>query len=130
MAERLAQCGCGQLKARCATEPLRVSLCHCLDCQKRTGSLFGVAGRWRREDVRIEGASTEFRRGSDDGFWVAFHFCPVCGSTVFWESERDAETIAVAVGAFADPDFLKPMRIVYSERRHRWLQLPDDIPNT
>jgi hypothetical protein len=51
---------------------------------------------------------TQFARSSDDGKAVAFRFCPVCGSTVYWEAERRPDLIAVAVGAFADPGFPAP----------------------
>jgi hypothetical protein len=127
MTDRTAACSCGQLRVICEGAPARVSLCHCLECQKRTGSLFGVAARFPRERVTIEGRSTTYRRKSDEGNWAGLHFCPDCGSTVWWELEKQPDVIAVAVGAFADPDFPIPARSVYDERRHRWLELPDRI---
>jgi hypothetical protein len=60
------------------------------------------------------------RRTSDSGFAVNFHFCPNCGSTVFWEPERRPETIAVAVGSFADPTFPPPSQSVYGGTP-RWI---------
>jgi hypothetical protein len=127
MSTQTAACSCGQLRAICEGAPMRVSLCHCLECQKRTGSLFGVAARFQRERVTIEGRSTTYRRNSDDGNWVDFRFCPDCGSTVWWGLEKQPGVIAVAVGAFADPDFPMPARSVYQNRRHRWLELPEKI---
>jgi len=62
-----------------------------------------------------------YRRSSDSGFPVTFHFCPDCGSTVFWEPERMPDRIAVAVGCFADPSFPAPSQSVWSERRHAWM---------
>jgi hypothetical protein len=124
---KTASCSCGQLRVICEGAPLRVSLCHCLECQKRTGSLFGVAARFPPERATVEGRSTEYRRNSDDGNWVTFHFCPVCGSSVWWELEIQPGVVAVAVGAFADPDFPMPVRSVYENRRHRWLELPGNI---
>lgn len=41
--ERTAACSCGSLAITTTGEPRRVSACHCLACQKRTGSAFGVA---------------------------------------------------------------------------------------
>ena len=46
MTTRTATCRCGQLRAECQGEPVRVSVCHCLDCQKRTGSVFAAQARW------------------------------------------------------------------------------------
>lgn len=98
-----------------------VALCHCLECQKRTGSTYGVAAFFPRQSVETSGASQTYRRAADSGFAVTFHFCPHCGSTVFWEAARRPELIAVAVGSFADPTFPAPTQSVYNERRHFWL---------
>ena len=127
MTTQTAACSCGQLRAICDGAPMRVSLCHCLECQKRTGSLFGVAARYPRERVTIEGRSTAYRRNSDSSKWIEFHFCPDCGSTVYWELERQPGVIVVSAGAFADPDFPMPARSVYENRRHPWLELPGGI---
>jgi len=125
---REAACQCGQLVLRCIGEPAGISLCHCLDCQRRTGSVFGIAAFFAKEQVTIvEGSSTQFRRGSDSGSGVTFHFCGRCGSTVWWEAERLPLMMGVAVGAFADPDFPAPKQATWHSRQHRWLHLPDEI---
>jgi hypothetical protein len=99
-----------------------VSLCHCADCQKRTGSSFGIAAFFQRQDVETTGVTRPYTRSSDSGSSVTFHFCPNCGSSVFWEPQRKPGAIAVAVGAFADPKFPAPTREVYTERRHPWVE--------
>ncbi len=55
MTSRIASCSCGQLRATCQGEPVRISICHCLECQKRTGSVFAVQARYPRESVTIVG---------------------------------------------------------------------------
>lgn len=119
--ERLATCACGKLRVTTLGEPAKVSLCHCLACQKRTGSVYGIAAFFERQRVRVEGQAKSFSRPSDSGFPVTFHFCPDCGSTVFWEPQRKPDFIAVAVGSFADPDFPAPSQAVHEECRHAWL---------
>ena len=121
MVSRRASCVCGQLSVTCAGEPRSVSLCHCLECQKRTGGPFGIAAFFPRSDVALEGEAVRYSRMSDSGFPVHFSFCPRCGSTVYWEPERKAESIAVAVGAFADPHFPPPAKAVYDQHRHAWV---------
>src|SRR5687768_8854071 len=64
---RTASCSCGQLGAICEGEPVRVSMCHCLACQKRTGSVFGVVARWPSDRVTIEGHAQEYVRVGDEG---------------------------------------------------------------
>ena len=105
---------------------MRVSMCHCLACQQRTGSVFGVQARFRPERIRsVEGACSEYVRVGDEGSRVRFRFCPACGSTVYWTIDADPDLVAVAVGAFADPAFPAPTRSVYEVRRHAWVAVPD-----
>jgi hypothetical protein len=104
-------------------EPTKVSLCHCLACQRRTGSTHSIAAFFRREDVTVEGEARQFTRASDSGFDVTFHFCPACGSNVFWAPARLPDKLGVAVGAFADPTFPAPSQQVYEDCRHAWLSV-------
>jgi hypothetical protein len=101
-----------------------VSVCHCLACQRRTGSAFGVQARWPRESVRITGESREFVRISDDGKERRFHFCPGCGATVYYVT--DPEFVAIPVGVLADPEFPEPTVSVWESRRHPWVSVPPD----
>jgi hypothetical protein len=128
MAERRATCSCAQLFVRCSGEPDIVSNCHCMECQRRTGSMFGAAAFHRRSNIaEIGGRCTKFSRRADSGRSLTFHFCSVCGSTVYWELEMAPELIGVALGAFADPTFPRPNRPVWTQRRHSWVALPDDM---
>lgn len=120
MTTRRASCSCGQLGVACEGEPVRISMCHCLACQQRTGSVFGVQARFRREQVQVEGRASEFVRIGDEGNEITFRFCPVCGSTVWWVLDGEPDLVAVAVGGFADPGFPAPTRSVYEQRRHPW----------
>jgi hypothetical protein len=109
-------------------EPVRVSVCHCLACQRRTGSVFGAQARFPREAATISGQSRTYVRIGDEGSEVTHHFCPVCGATVHYAvAGYDDERIAIPVGAFADPAFPSPTVSVYEERRHSWVALPADI---
>jgi hypothetical protein len=127
MGTRIASCSCGQLKAEVSGEPVRISVCHCLACQRRTGSVFGAQARFSRAAVRISGRGTEFVRRGDEGPGARFTFCPVCGSTVFYVMVDIQDVIAVPVGAFADPMFPTPAFSVYEERMHGWVRMPQDM---
>ncbi|HEY1129876.1 MAG TPA: GFA family protein [Roseateles sp.] len=124
MSNRLASCSCGQLMAAVRGEPLRVSICHCLACQRRTGSVFGEQARFAREQVAISGVSTEYTRVGDEGSRISFHFCPRCGATVYYVPEGLEAFVAIPVGAFADPGFPAPAVSVYEDRKHRWVIPP------
>lgn len=124
---REASCSCGQLRATVAGDPIRVSVCHCLACQRRTGSVFGAQARFDAEQVTLEGRRTDYLRISDEGEERTFHFCPDCGATVAYTAPFMPGMIAIPVGAFADPSFPPPVRSIYETRRHAWVSMPDEI---
>lgn len=127
MTQRTARCSCGQLTLRTAEEPLRISICHCHACQRRTGSVFGVQARFRAQAVEIHGRSSRYMRPGESGGRLRFYFCPACGATVYYELDGLDDIVAVPIGAFADPAFPVPNISVYEECMHDWVTLPDGI---
>ncbi len=127
MPVREAACSCGQLRVTAEGDPVRISICHCLACQRRTGSAFGFQARFPADRVRVDGRHVDYVRTSDFGEERTFHFCPDCGATVFYTVAAAPDVIAVPVGAFADPSFPPPRVSVYESRRHPWISLPDGI---
>lgn len=131
MATLTATCSCGQLRVTVPDGPVRTAICHCLACQQRTGSVFGVQARWPADQVKTEGETRVWRRiGEESGAAFDFRFCPTCGSTVWYTEDAEPDFIAVAVGCFADPSFPAPVRAIFDHRRHPWVTLPDEIQPT
>jgi hypothetical protein len=124
MTTRRAACSCGQLTLAAEGDPIRISMCHCLACQRRTGSIFGAQARFPLDKVSIEGRSTQYVRTADSGNQITFHFCPDCGSTVYYRLDQVPDAVAVPVGAFADPTFPAPRISIYESRRHAWAGMP------
>lgn len=124
---REAACSCGQLRLQAAGDPVRISVCHCLACQRRTGSAFAVQARFPAECVHISGQAREYVRTSDAGEERVFSFCPECGGTVFYTTADAPHLVAVPVGAFADPAFPPPTVSVHEARMHSWVTLPREI---
>jgi len=125
---REAACSCGQFKVRLSGDPEVVSSCHCRACQRRTGAIFGSTAFFRRGQVAaVEGEHRTWRRRADSGNFLTFHFCPTCGSSVYWERDAAPDQVSVAVGCFADPSFPPPARTVWTESKHGWLPFPAGI---
>ena len=127
MTLRRATCSCGQLQITTSCDPIRMSICHCLACQKRTGSPFGFQARFPRNSVTIDGRSTAYVRVADSGQRITFHFCPDCGATVHYFQNHLPDVVAIPVGAFADPAFPAPKFSVYESRKHPWLELTGEM---
>ena len=122
MMTRIARCCCGALRAEVTGEPPGVGICHCMECQRRTGSAFSVVALFPKERVRTEGPSKVFVRRRDAGRKVEFHFCPDCGTSVFWYAEFRPDHVGIAFGAFADPSMMPwPATSVWETTRHPWM---------
>jgi hypothetical protein len=113
MTLRIASCSCGQLTASTMAEPVRVSVCHCLACQRRTRSVFGAQARFPAASVTTQGIAKELFRVGDSGARLKFRFCPGCGATVPYIIEGQEDLVAIPVGAFADSSFPEPRFSVF-----------------
>ncbi len=129
MTTREAACHCGQLRLEAEGDPFVVGMCHCLACQRRTGSAFGMQAAFTLEQVQVIGLYKTYRRISDEADRKPhdFHFCPECGSNVFYTEPDEPDLVVVSVGSFADPSFPAPTESGYDSRRHRWLAMPATI---
>ena len=121
-----ASCQCGNLTAEIAdgAEAMTVA-CHCIDCQKRSGSPFGVMAYYPDASVAIGGEAREYARPTDSGHTFTTGFCPSCGSTLYGRASRFPGITGVTVGTIADPAFPAPLRSVYEQSRHHWLAMPE-----
>ena len=96
-------------------------MCHCLECQRRTGSAFGVQAWFPEAQVGpVRGRAAQYVRRADSGRTVTFSFCGECGGTVFWSAAAAPGQIAVAVGTFAEPGFARPRYSVHERSMHAW----------
>ena len=124
--ERIATCQCGQFSAKTIGDPERVAMCHCEECQRRTGSSYNLGAVFVESNVELKGEYSTYTRTGDSGLEIEYHFCPTCGSNVHWIY---GGVHVVAVGCFADPDFPQPTVSLYGKRRHHWISTMKGIPN-
>ena len=84
---------------------------------------------FKADQVQVAGRYSDYTRISDeaDRKEHVFHFCPDCGSQVFYTEPTEPDLIVVSVGSFADPSFPPPTESGYDSRRHPWVGLPDSI---
>ena len=133
MTERTARCCCGDTWIRFRGEPERVIVCHCLYCQRRTGSVLQVSA-WFFEEQILARCTENVRAFSDspNNPGTPFVFCLRCGSTVYWPIGVKAGTegaladmpsglYGVAVGCFEDPAFPSAQWDMNQGTRHHWV---------
>ncbi|MFL9842027.1 GFA family protein [Sphingomonas sp. ST-64] len=119
---REASCRCGAVTATCQGEPIRISVCHCLSCQLRSGSAFAAQARFPADAVAVNGDTRTYTATSDSGALADFRFCLLCGATIAYVARSVPDQVAIPLGAFADPHaFGPPTYQVYEDRKFDWV---------
>jgi hypothetical protein len=104
-----------------------VNMCHCEDCQRRSGVPWSSAAYFPSESVRLDGPNRIYTRTSDAGTRINHYFCPTCGATVCWARETGATRFGIPVGTFTDPSFPAPSLSVWEKRRYAWSPAVDNL---
>jgi hypothetical protein len=122
-----AECQCGQLSVELPGPASAVVACHCVNCQRRSGSTFGVLAYYPADQLNVEGEAKRFERPTATGGEFETFFCPGCGSTVYAKASKHPTMIGVAVGAIADPEFQAPVRSVWEQSKHHWVTISGEV---
>ena len=121
-------CLCGSIRYVCNTQPIHVYFCHCLDCQKESGSPFVTELFVPADSIRISGAMSRYTRTGDSGKPVHRNFCVACGTVVLTEFEVDPQNRSIKACSLDDPSWLTPNFHLYITRKQPWLSICDGLP--
>ncbi len=124
---RTATCSCNLVTIRCKGEPVRTSVCHCFECQKRTGSVFGVQARFAAQNTALNGEVSSYTRIADSANQVSYDFCPRCGTTVRLRLSVAPEYCVIPLGIFNEDDFPSPAFSVYEARKKGWVKFEGEM---
>jgi hypothetical protein len=121
-------CSCGEVRYRLAAEPMFTHCCHCLNCQRQTGSAFVI-------NLLIEADRVELLAGEpravdaprDDGSAQRIYRCPTCQVAVFSEYGRP-EVRFVRAGTLDDPSRVRPDVHIFTRSKLSWVTLPESVP--
>jgi len=125
--DRTTRCQCGALRAKVTGEPVRVIICHCIDCQRRTGAAFSYNVRFERTQVQLEGAGCCYEREARGSRKIRNYFCPTCGTTVYWELDLLLTLYGIAAALFEDKPLPLPRISIWEENMCGWAVVPHGI---
>ena len=126
--QREGGCACGALRYRLATEPMVIHCCHCLNCQRQTGSAFVINLLIEADRVEVlSGTPQQVDAPRDDGSAQRIFRCPRCQVAVF--SEYGAPGVRfVRGGTLDDPTDVTPDVHIYTRSKVGWVTLPEGTP--
>ena len=111
------RCLCGLVRFECGAEPEFQACCHCEDCRRAGGGVYGSFVFVSGEALQITGETRSFEHESDRGNTMTKHFCPTCGSHMFGSNSKTPERCAVWVGVIDDARWFKPQAYVYASKK-------------
>jgi hypothetical protein len=127
MTERQGGCQCGRVRYRITAQPLMLVACHCKECQRASGSAFGLSLIMPQAGVAIEGELKLFERSSDSGRPLKCFFCPECGTRIYHQPAH-APVINIRAGTLDDTSWLDPKMHAWTSSKQPWVLLPEGVP--
>lgn len=124
--EREARCMCGELRIKTSGEPILTLACNCHNCQRRTGSVFGVGAYFDNSMIlEKKGTPRKFDINTESGNAATSNFCEKCGSTLYIEAEMFRGMTGIPVGCFTDPSFPEPTLAAWCRSKYEWVDFPE-----
>ena len=121
-------CSCGEVRYRLASEPMFVHCCHCLNCQRQTGSAFVINLLLEADRVELLGGEPQpVDVPRDDGSAQRIFRCPNCRVAVFSQYGHPAVSF-VRAGTLDDPSSVSPDVHIFTRSKLSWISLPESVP--
>jgi hypothetical protein len=117
-------CACGDVRYRLTAEPLFVHCCHCVNCQRQTGSAFVINVLIEADRVELLGEPHMTEAPRDDGTTQRIYRCPTCEVALFSEYVR-RDVWFVRAGTLDEPRAVTPDVHIYARSKVGWLALPE-----
>jgi hypothetical protein len=121
-------CACGEVRYRLRSDPLFVHCCHCLNCQRQTGSAFVINVLIETDRVELlagepQVVSVPRSGGKKQRIWR----CPSCQIAVF-SKYTSPRVRFVRGGTLDDPSSVAPDVHIFTRSKLPWVTLPDSVP--
>jgi hypothetical protein len=120
-------CQCGSLRYVLNAEPIRLVACHCKECQRQSGSAFGMSMSVKETSLTMTGPTKRFTRIADSGNVNTGVFCPDCGVRVYQIPQYTKGLLVLKPGALDDTSWLRPSYFVWMKSAQSWVLVPDDV---
>lgn len=123
-------CQCGSVRYVVATEPIRVIVCHCKECQRQSASAFGMSMPVKKDGLSITGVTKQFTRMADSGNEVTGVFCPECGVRIYHALGSAPDVASIKPGTLDDTSWLRPDTFIWMKSAQGWVPVPDGVKTT
>jgi hypothetical protein len=120
-------CQCGGIRYEVTGTPQQMVVCHCTDCQRQSGSAFGMTLVVSESDFRLtQGEPKNYSSKSEAGRAKLGAFCPGCGTRIYHKPEWRKGSVSVKPGTLDDTSMLKPDKHIWTGSKQPWITIPED----
>jgi hypothetical protein len=120
-------CQCGSVRYVVTKEPIRLLACHCKECQRQSGSAFGMSMPVRKDNLTVTGLTKKFTRVADSGNEVTGVFCPECGVRIYHVLKSAPDVASIKPGTLDNTRWLRPGVFIWMKSAQTWFPVPDDV---
>jgi hypothetical protein len=120
-------CQCGAVRYVLRAEPIRLVACHCRECQRQSGSAFGLSMLVPEKRLSVSGPTKRFTRIADSGNGNTGVFCPDCGNRIYQIPQYVKDVLVLKPGTLDDTSWLRPSHFVWMKSAQGWVVVPDGV---
>jgi hypothetical protein len=122
-------CACGTVRYTCASAPIAMLNCHCLDCQRSSGAPFASGVVVMTADLAICGTPGNYGVRGSTGKTTTRSFCADCGTPLFTRSEANSQFTSIRFPTLDDPSAFAPMLDIWTSSAQPWVCLDENLPH-
>ena len=123
-------CLCGSVRYKVSSDPSFVLNCHCEDCRRSTGSVYGTNVFVDEDKVQITGEVSLYVHTADSGNEMTKRFCPNCGTLLFGNSSGRQNSVSIRAGTIDQFDLIKPQMNVFVAKKIESTPINDSLPRS
>jgi hypothetical protein len=120
-------CQCGAVRYVLTTEPIRTVACHCKECQRQSGSAFGMSMIVPEKSLTVTGPVKHFTRIAASGNQNTGVFCPECGVRIYQIPHFISDALVLKPGTLDDTSWVRPTHFVWMKSRQGWVPVPEGV---
>ena len=125
----LGGCQCGEI--RYAVEAAQIetlNACHCRECQRQSGSAFGLSLTAAPAGLRIlQGQPRIWTRIAESGAANRAHFCPTCGVRLYHDGGEGGDWVSIKAGTLDEASRLVPVGHIWTRSALPWVPLSAEL---
>ena len=115
-------CLCGAIRYSITAPINELRACHCVHCQRASGSHGTVAAFVPRDGFKLtKGTLKRFSTKADSGRTLFRYFCGDCGSPIYSQRAKTPEMMVLKVGTLDAPINLKVVMTIWTNSARPWL---------